>query len=60
MVVEIKPRRGQTDRVKAGRPFDHVRSAEGIKRGLAGVKAGRTTPARDVCARLRRTHGIPR
>ena len=31
-----------------------------IQRGLADVKAGRTKPARQVFARLRRKHGIPR
>ncbi len=33
---------------------------EGIQRGLADVKAGRTKPARQVFDRLRRKHGIPR
>jgi prevent-host-death family protein len=33
---------------------------EGIQRGLADVKAGRTKPAPEVFNRLRRKHGIPR
>ena len=52
MVVEIKPRRGQSDRLKAGPHIDRVRAVQGIKRGLADVKAGRTTPAREVFAGL--------
>ena len=40
--------------------LDRVEAIEGIQRGLADVKAGRTRPARKVFARLRRTHGIPR
>jgi len=37
-----------------------VETIEGIQRGLADVKAGRTKPAKQVFDRLRRTHGIPR
>ena len=37
-----------------------VEAIEGIQRGLADVKAGRTKPARQVFSRLRRKHGIPR
>ena len=39
---------------------DRVGAIEGILRGLADVKAGRTKPARQVFDRLRRKHGIPR
>ena len=40
--------------------LDRVEAIEGIQRGLADVKAGRTRPARQVFTRLRRKHGIPR
>lgn len=40
--------------------LDRVDTIEGIRRGLADVKAGRTKPAKQVFARLRRKHGIPR
>jgi prevent-host-death family protein len=40
--------------------LDRVEAIEGIQRGLADVKAGRTKPARQVFSRLRRKHGIPR
>jgi prevent-host-death family protein len=40
--------------------LDRVEAIEGIQRGLADVKAGRTKLARPVFARLRRKHGIPR
>ena len=40
--------------------LDRVETIEGIHRGLADVKAGRTKPARHVFDRLRRKHGIPR
>jgi prevent-host-death family protein len=40
--------------------LERVETVEGIHRGLADVKAGRTKPARDVFNRLRRKHGIPR
>ena len=40
--------------------LDRVEAIEGIQRGLADVKAGRTRPARQVFDRLRRTHGIQR
>ena len=40
--------------------LDRVEAIEGIQRGLADVKAGRTKPARKVFDRLRRKHGIPR
>ena len=39
---------------------DRVEAIEGVQRGLADVKAGRSKPARQVFARLRRKHGIPR
>ena len=40
--------------------LDRVETIEGIQRGLADVKAGRTKPAKQVFDRLRRNHGIPR
>ncbi len=40
--------------------IDRVETIEGIQRGLADVKAGRTKPAKQVFDRLRRKHGIPR
>ena len=40
--------------------LDRIEASEGIQQGLADVKTGRTKPARQVFARLRRTHGIPR
>ena len=40
--------------------LDWVEAIEGIQRGFADVKAGRTDPARQVFARLRRKHGIRR
>ena len=40
--------------------LDRVEAIEAIQRGLADVKAGRTKPARQVFARLRRKHDIPR
>ena len=40
--------------------IDRVETIEGIQRGLADVKAGRTKPAKQVFDRLRRNHGIPR
>ena len=40
--------------------LDRVEAIEGIQRGLADVKAGRTKPARQVFDRLRRRHAIPR
>ena len=40
--------------------LDRVEAIEGIQRGLADVKAGRTRPARQVFDRLRRKHDIPR
>lgn len=39
--------------------LDRVEAIEGIQRGLADVKAGRTKPASQVFARLRRKHGVP-
>ena len=39
---------------------DRVGAIEGILRGLADVKAGRTKPAREVFDWLRRKHGIHR
>ena len=40
--------------------LDRVETIEGIQRGLADVKAGRTKPARHVFDRVRRKIGIPR
>lgn len=40
--------------------LDRVDTIEGLRRGLADVMAGRTKPAKQVFARLRRKHGIPR
>ena len=40
--------------------LDRVETVEALRRAFADVKAGRTKPARQVFARLRRTHGIPR
>ena len=40
--------------------LDRVETNEGLRRGLADVKAGRTKPAKQVFERLRRKHGIPR
>jgi prevent-host-death family protein len=40
--------------------LERVETLEGIQRGLADVRAGRTKPARAVFERLRRKHGIPR
>ena len=37
--------------------LERVETIEGIQRGLADVKAGRTKPAREVLNRLRRKHG---
>jgi prevent-host-death family protein len=40
--------------------LDRIDTIEGIQRGLADVKARRTTPARQVFKRMRRKYGIPR
>jgi prevent-host-death family protein len=40
--------------------LERVDAIEGIQRGLADVKAGRTAPARKVFDRVRRKHAIPR
>ena len=40
--------------------LDRVETLEGIQRGVADVKAGRTRPAPQVFNKLRRKHGIPR
>ena len=40
--------------------LDRVEAIEGIQRGLADARAGRTKPAPQVFARLRRKHGISR
>jgi len=40
--------------------LNRVAVIEGIQRGLADVKAGRTKPARRVFDRLRRKYGVPR
>lgn len=40
--------------------LERVETIEGIQRGVADAKAGRTKPAREVFSRLRRKHGIPR
>jgi prevent-host-death family protein len=40
--------------------LDRVEALEGIQRGVADVKAGRSKPAQQVFDKLRRKHGIPR
>ena len=40
--------------------LDRVETLEGIQRGVADVRAGRTKPAQQVFDKLRRKHGIPR
>lgn len=40
--------------------LDRVETLEGIQRGVADVKAGRTRPAQQVFDKLRRKHGVPR
>jgi PHD/YefM family antitoxin component YafN of YafNO toxin-antitoxin module len=40
--------------------LERVETIDGIQRGLADVKAGRTKPTRKVFDRLRRKHGMPR
>lgn len=40
--------------------LDRVEALEGIQRGVADVKAGRTKPAHQVFDKLRRKRGIPR
>ena len=40
--------------------LDRVETLEGIQRGVADVKAGRTKLAQQVFDKLRRKHGIPR
>ena len=40
-----------------GRDFDEA--VEGIRRGLDDVKAGRTRPAAEFLAEVRRKHGFP-
>jgi prevent-host-death family protein len=40
--------------------LDRLEAIEGIQQGLADAKAGRTKPARQAFARLRRKHAIPR
>lgn len=40
--------------------LDRVEAIEGIQRGLADVKAGRTRSAREAFTRLRRKRGIQR
>ena len=40
--------------------LDRVEAIEGIQRGRADVRAGRTKPARQVFNGLRRKHAIPR
>ena len=39
---------------------DFAEAVEGIRRGLEDVKAGRTRPASDVLADLRRRHDLSR
>ena len=39
---------------------DFTQAAEGIRRGYEDVKAGRTRPAAEVLADLRRKHDVPR
>jgi predicted transcriptional regulator len=38
---------------------DFAEATEGIRRGQHDVEAGRTRPASDVLADLRRKHGLP-
>jgi prevent-host-death family protein len=40
--------------------LDRIETIEALQRGFADVRAGRTTAAHTVFARLRRKHGIPR
>jgi hypothetical protein len=40
--------------------IDEAEAFEGIKRGLADVKAGRVTPLREFERDFRKNHGIPR
>lgn len=40
--------------------IDELEALEGIKRGLADVKAGRVTPLKDFERKFRKKHGIPR
>lgn len=40
--------------------LDRLETLEGIQRGVADVKAGRTRPAQQVFDKMRRKHGIPR
>jgi predicted transcriptional regulator len=39
---------------------DFEEAVEGIRRGHEGVRAGRTRPAAEFLAEMRRKHGIPR
>jgi predicted transcriptional regulator len=39
---------------------DFAEACEGVRRGEEDLEAGRTRPASDVLADLRRKHGIPR
>jgi len=39
--------------------LDRLETIEGVRRGLADMKAGRTTPASEVHARIRKEFGIP-
>ena len=41
-------------------PDSYAETIEGIQRGMADVKAGRTKLAREVFNRVRRKHGMPR
>jgi phosphoribosylamine-glycine ligase len=40
--------------------IDELETLEGIKRGLADVKAGRVTSAKNFAKEFRKKHGIPR
>jgi prevent-host-death family protein len=40
--------------------FDELQAVAGIRRGLADVAAGRTTPVGDFEKEFRRRHGLPR
>jgi prevent-host-death family protein len=40
--------------------FDDLQAVAGIRRGLADVAAGRTTPVGDFEKEFRRRHGLPR
>ncbi len=39
--------------------LDHLRTMEGIRRGLEDMRAGRTSPADEAFAHMRRVLGLP-